>query len=24
MINTQRIGFTIQGKAIPSDEEIWT
>ncbi len=24
MINTQRIGFTIQGKTIPTDEEIWT
>lgn len=24
LINTQRIGFTIQGKAIPTDEEIWT
>lgn len=23
MINTQRIGFTIQGKTIPTDEEIW-
>ena len=24
MINTQRIGFTIPGKAIPTDEEIWS
>ncbi|MFT5760626.1 MAG: succinate-semialdehyde dehydrogenase [Alteromonadaceae bacterium] len=24
MINTQRIGFTVQGKSIPTDEEIWS